>query len=231
MKMKKKYFIVMDTETTGSTAFPIAYNWGWIVCDKKGRIYKKRSFLIRELWIDNFNMVKQCFYKDKLPLYFMEVANGETKIEPLEKILEIFTKDFQKYNKPMIGAYNMAFDDRAIKNTFNFCDIPFKGLKKDKIFCIMNLAEQVLMNRPTYFLFGKKNSLFTEKGNLKTSAEACYKYLKNNNDFVEKHMALQDCEIETVILTACFKQKKKMDWEKFGPVWHKINKKYKEYFE
>lgn len=229
--MKKKYYIVMDTETTGNVNHPIAYNWGWIVTDKKGKIYEKRSFLIKELWIDNFDMVKECFYKNKLPMYFMEVANGETEIKPLRKILEIFTKDYKKYNKPMIGAYNMAFDDRAIENTFNFCDISFKGMKKDKIFCIMNLAEQTLMSRPTYFLFGKKHNLFTDKGNLKTSAEACYRYLANDNDFIEVHMALQDCEIEAVILTACLKQKKKMDWKKFGPVWQKVNKKYKKYFE
>jgi hypothetical protein len=41
-------------------------------------------------------------------------------------------------------------------------------------------------------------------------AENVYRFIINNTDFIESHTALEDAEIETVILAYCYKQKKKM---------------------
>lgn len=67
------------------------------------------------------------------------------------------------------------------------------------------------MARATYIKFAKTNGLQSEKGNLQTSAEACYKYLKNKLDFVEEHTGLEDVKIEVEIMAKCFATHKKLD--------------------
>lgn len=225
----KKYYMVLDTETAGTVQYPIAYNIGWMVCDKKGNELETRSFLIKELWIDRKHLVEECFYKNKLPEYKKQLKKGEISILPLKDIMSLMDKDIEKYHCK-IGAYNMAFDKRAMTNVLNICNLPNRHFKNEKnLFCIMNLAEQVLMNRPTYFQFCEKYGLFTEKGNLKTSAESCYKYIAYNPYFIESHMAFEDVRIEKDIFIHILRQKKKMNWTKFGSVWAKVKKAYKEY--
>ena len=42
----------------------------------------------------------------------------------------------------------------------------------------------------------------TDSGNLRMSAEICYRYISGNNDFVEQHTAFADASIEAEILFA-----------------------------
>lgn len=227
--MNRKYYMIMDTETAGTTQYPIAYNIGWIVTDKKGNEYETRSFLIKELWVDRKQLVEECFYKSKLPEYKRQLKKGEISILPLKDIMSLIDRDMEKYGC-QIGAYNMSFDKRAMTNVLDICHLRNKYFEDEKkLFCIMNLAEQTLMKRATYFHFCEKYNLFTDKGNLLTGAESCYKYVTYNPYFVEKHMALEDVRIEKDIFIHVLRQKKKMGWKKFGPVWGKVKKAYKEY--
>ena len=66
------------------------------------------------------------------------------------------------------------------------------------------------MNKATYIKFALKNGLESPAGNIQTSAESCYKFLKNQIDFVESHTGLEDVKIEVEILAQCYKEHKKM---------------------
>ena len=54
-----------------------------------------------------------------------------------------------------------------------------------------------------YKAFCEANNLYTESGNYSTTAEAVYRYITSNTEFVEEHTALADSEIECDILKWC----------------------------
>jgi hypothetical protein len=90
------------------------------------------------------------------------------------------------------------------------------------------MACQTVLNRTTYIKFALQNGLVSEKNNIQTSAECCYKYLTNYTDFVESHTGLEDVEIEVEIMAKCFATHKKMDKSINTACWRLPQKKRKE---
>jgi hypothetical protein len=90
------------------------------------------------------------------------------------------------------------------------------------------MACQVVMNKATYIKFALKNGLESPAGNIQTSAESCYKFLKNQIDFVESHTGLEDVKIEVEILAQCYKEHKKMTTEISPSCWRIPQRKRKE---
>ena len=136
------------------------------------------------------------------------------------------------YKTNMVGAYNMGFDQRALNNTIRYCTksklrwfFPFGT----EYFCIWHMACQVIMNSVKYIKFATQNGLESEKGNLQTSAEACYRFLTNSIDFIESHTGLEDVEIEVQIMAECYKKHKKMNKEINSSCWRIPQKRRKEW--
>lgn len=49
--MKKHYYMTLDTETCNGFANPLVYDIGFTIHDRKGNIYEKFSFVVRNfLW-------------------------------------------------------------------------------------------------------------------------------------------------------------------------------------
>lgn len=76
-----------------------------------------------------------------------------------------------------------------------------------------------------YFNFIEKNNYLTEKGNPISKAEIVYRYLFDENNFIEEHTALEDSKIELSILLKAFKTKKKLVWDCHQP-WRILKEKY-----
>ena len=225
-----KKFIVLDTETTGSVGRPLPYDFGWVVVDKYGRIYESYSFVIYEIYCKEKELMSSAYYADKLPMYEKEIKEGKRKIVSIWTARRIFIDCMKRNKVTSVYAYNMGFDRRALNNDVKFVSSWMKWFfPKDTDFkCIWHMACSSLLNRPSYFKFAEKNNLFTPKGNLQTSAEACYKYITKNPDFVESHTGLEDTLIEKEILAYCFRQHKKFDDSVNSACWRKVQKKRKE---
>ena len=79
---RKKYLMVLDVETTNNIMEKntpndgLVYDIGFVICDKKGNIYAKRSFAIKEIF-DWKELMSTAYYKNKLPKYFERLANGK----------------------------------------------------------------------------------------------------------------------------------------------------------
>lgn len=206
----KKFFIVLDTETTGDIPSQIAYDIGWVVCDREGHIYERQHFLVREVFA-NLPMMATAYYADKFVGYLDRLSDGEITALPFGEILRQFDKTREKYNNPTLAAYNLNFDLRAMSNT---CQWLFdnKNWYKGEMeqLCIMCAACDVLYGKK-YIKVCRENGWETEKGNIKTSAECGYRYISGNYDFEEEHRGADDCEIEAQILAAIFKLHKKFD--------------------
>ena len=66
------YIMVLDVETTnnnmekGAKNDGLVYDIGFVVCDKQGNIYCKRSFAIKEIF-DWTELMSTAYYYRKLP--------------------------------------------------------------------------------------------------------------------------------------------------------------------
>ena len=72
---RKKYVMVLDVETTNNQIEVknapndgLVYDIGFVVADKKGNVYIKRSFAIKEIF-DWTDLMNTAYYKNKLPSY------------------------------------------------------------------------------------------------------------------------------------------------------------------
>lgn len=210
---RKKYYLVLDVETAGGLDNPLIYDLGFAICDKKGNIYEKRSFVIKEIF-DNKRLMNTAYYKEKVPKYVKDLENGiREKVSFLEAREELI-RVMGKYGSNTICAYNLAFDRRALTSTTErlfgtgkkFLPIQFKGIEQ---LCIWSFACEVIYTRPSFWKVAEEQKWFTENGNMKTSAEIGHRYLSRNYQFEESHTGLEDVEIEISILAKCFQQHKK----------------------
>ena len=228
---RKQYFIVLDTETCNTIEQPLPYDIGWVVCDRYGKIYKERSFVIAETFLDMKDVMQSAYYAEKIPQYWDDIKSGKRQILGMWKIRKQLLSDMREYKTNQVGAYNMAFDKRALNNLIRYVS---KSWKRwffpfgTEYFCIWNMASQVLMNRTSYVKFCLNNGYVSEADNILTNAEKCYQYVTNKIDFKESHTGLEDVKIEVAIMAQCYRQHKKMD-KKINPsCWRLPQKKRKE---
>lgn len=228
---KSEKFLVLDTETCNTIEQPLPYDIGWAICDRKGNIYETRSFIIAETFLDMKDVMSSAYYAKKIPMYWDDIKSGKRTIKTMWNIRKILIDDMKTYDIKKVGAYNMGFDKRALNNLMRYVSkswcrwfFPFGT----EYFCIWNLACQVLLNRTSYIKFAEKNGLVSDKNNLLTSAEACYRYITNEINFKEEHTGLEDVLIEVKILAECYRQHRKMSGVINSACWQLPQQKRKE---
>jgi len=231
MARKKEYFLVVDTETANSIEQPLPYDIGYAICDRYGHIVLKRSFVVAETFLDYPDMMKSAYFAEKIPHYWEDIKNGSRVMKSVFNIRKQMKADMKQYRVKKVGAYNMAFDKRALNNLIRYFSkslirwwFPFGT----EFFCIWHMACQVVLNSTSYIKFALQNGLVSEANNIQTSAEACYKFLTNSPDFVESHTGLEDVEIEVAIMAKCYATHKKMDKSINYSCWRIPQRKRKE---
>lgn len=224
-------FIVLDTETAGAINYPLPYDLGYKVMNRKGEVLVIRSFVIYEIFVGQKEMMQSAYYADKIPSYEVELKNGDRKMVRLYTARKQILEDMENFKTNVVYAYNMNFDKRALNN-----DQKFITENKYKYFfpygtefrCIWNMACQVLLARPSYIKTALAHGWVSEKGNILTNAECTYRYITRNYDFQEVHKGLDDVNIEAEILLKCFAQHRKMDSKPYSACWRLVQKKREE---
>lgn len=228
---KKELLLVIDTETANTINQPLCYDIGYAICDRQGKIYLERSFVVAEIFLDNKDLMTSAYYAEKLPQYWEDIKNGTRTLKSIFNIRKQIHEDMKKYNIKKVGAYNMGFDKRALNNTIRYCSqsrfrwfFPFGTT----YFCIWNMACQVVLNQVSYIKFALQNDFVSASDNVQTSAECCYRFLKKQIDFIESHTGLEDVRIEIEILAKCYAMHKKMNIEISPSCWRIPQKVRKE---
>ena len=218
----KKNIIVLDTETAGTFGKPFVYDFGFVVADLYGNILYKFSTVIAETFLDK-KLMDTAYYSEKIPNYNRDIRNGKRACMSFETAKQIFKMAIEKWHIKEVFAYNVNFDIRALNNTSTV--LTGQKFFNDGLMLrdIWSMASCALMSTRKYFDFAMSHSLVTEKGNLKTSAEACFQFLTDNAQFIEDHTALEDVEIEYEILLACKRKKKKLV-DNLPQPWRVVNK-------
>lgn len=210
---KRKYYLVLDTETANSIDDPLVFDIGYQVADKKGRVYDEGSFLIRDIFVVEKLLMKKSYYSHKIPTYWNDQKKGIHKIVTWNTARKKLNEIVEKYDIDSIMAYNVRFDYRSIHKTQRFLTNSrwrFFFNRKMKWYCIWQMAKDTVCKQKGYQQFAQENNLFTPTGKIKTSAEVVYQYFLMNPKYKEEHTGLEDVKIETTIMAWCFRQKKKM---------------------
>lgn len=231
MSRKKEMYLVIDTETANTIEQPLPYDIGYAICDRYGNIVVERSFVVAEIFLDYKEMMKSAYFAEKIPHYWEDIKNGTREIKSIFNIRKQIKADMKKWNVKKVGAYNMGFDKRALNNVIRYCSkslirwfFPFGT----EYFCIWHMACQVVLNSTSYIKFALQNGFVSEKDNILTSAEVCYRFLTKQVDFIESHTGLEDVHIEVEIMAKCFSTHKKMDKKINSACWRLPQKKRKE---
>jgi hypothetical protein len=230
MEMKKEWIIVVDTETANTLDQPIPYDIGYAVCDRKGNVVLTRSFVVEEIFYSN--LFNTAHYAKKRSTYIDGIADGSRTIAKAEEIRNTVHADMTAYNVTKVFAYNALFDKKSLNNGIRYTTdsaIRWFFPYGTEFHCIWNFACSTIMNTPTYIRYALDNGFVSEKGNVFTNAECAYRFISQDENFVEDHTGLEDVMVEIAILTKCFSKHKKRETEPNPACWQKVQKVRKEY--
>ena len=221
MDKRIAYRIVLDTETcpvdkdlkevVASNMW--TYDCGWAVVDKRGNVYRKRSFVNADIFLEEKELMKSAYYAKKIPMYWEDIKSGKRILTSFYNIRKTLLADIEEFGVKEIYAHNMRFDYGTLTTTQRWLTKSKYRyfFPKDIVICdTLKMARDVIAPMPSYKRFCEKNGFLTKKGQVKTSAEVLYRFITKNIDFVESHTGLEDVMIEKEILAYCYKQHKKM---------------------
>lgn len=219
------YYLALDTETTNGLDQPFVYDIGGAVVDKQGRIYERFSFVIRDVFVYERELMRTAYYADKIPEYAADIREGKREMVNFMFARRFILNLMEKYNIHDVAAYNAHFDRNALNTTIRW-------LTKSKVrfffpcgtdfVCIWNMACQTICQRITYRRFCEEHQFFSGNGhgtdkkahNISTSAENVFRYLILNPEYQEEHKGLDDVLIETEIMKRCFSSHMAMPYGK-----------------
>ena len=218
------YIIVMDTETCNTITTPegkldmssaFVYDIGWQVTDKRGRLYEQKSYIVKDIFEGEPELMKTAYYADKIPQYLKEIAEGKRKVATYYEIRKDFLDTMARYDTMTVAAHNMRFDSNSTaqtqrwltKSKFRFF-FPYGVVLWDT----MKMANDVIATTPSYQKFCLDNGFVTKhkKPRARVTAEILYRYITGKLDFVEEHKGLEDVDIERQIMAYCFSKHKPM---------------------
>ena len=222
MDKRINYKIVLDCETapcdrTLEEVTPInmlVYDLGWVVTDKRGRVYKTRSFVNADIFLDEKELMQSAYYAKKIPEYWKDIKNGKRTLTSFYNIRKILLEDIAEYNVTQLFAHNMRFDYGALTNTQRWLTkskYRYFFPKNVEICDTLKMARQVVASTPTYKKFCQDNGYLTKNNQVRLTAEILYRYITRDEDFEEEHKGLDDCLIEKEILAYCYRKHKKME--------------------
>ena len=211
--MAKKYFLIVDTETTQDG---LVADFGAVVCDKLGNVVASCAILVRETFL---NPEEHALFhtKDASPLwgkanlpkryakYNAMIENGSRMLASVSAVNRWLAKANAQY-KPVLTAYNLAFDQGKMTNT---------GIDHTifvKRFCLWHAAANRWGHSKAYRQMVLDTLAFnppTDKGNMsyQTNAEIMARFVFDNPSLPnEPHTAYEDAlEYELPILVALVK--------------------------
>lgn len=135
---RKKYYLILDCETATlpyasnfeetqkkniAIAKPLIYDIGWQVIDRNGNIYKRKSFIISEIFSVP-QVFNTAYYAHKRPIYLERLKKGETILTDWNTAIAELLEDMQYVES--VGAYNSMFDFKKA--------IPFTELYIQKLY-------------------------------------------------------------------------------------------------
>ncbi len=221
MDRRISYKIVIDTETcpldkTLKTVDPYnmwAYDIGWAVVDKRGKVYKSQSFVNADIFLQEKDLMNSAYYADKIPKYWEQIKAGQRQLKSFYNIRKAFLEDIAEFEVTQVFAHNMRFDVGTLNNTQRWLtksQYRYFFPRGVEICDILKMARDVIVPMKTYKKFCIENGYVDRYNRPRATAEILYRFISRNTDFIESHTGLEDVLIEKEIMAFCYRQHKKM---------------------
>jgi len=210
----KKYLMFIDTETIGTLNVKesvLPFEIGMKVYDTETKkVIKEKSYIVRKFFNNKYIMLST-FSATKYPNYFEKLDTDKRyKTYSVNEISQDIEKIKNRYNIDIMVAHNGNFDKTAMERLFEDfgVDNPFENVD---LLDTMEMSKVITYSKDyvDYCIANKdrlnaiKESCFiTNSGRVRTTAQAIYCYLSNNNQFEEAHTGLEDIDIEIEIFKA-----------------------------
>ena len=205
--LTNRYILILDVETANDTTDALVYDIGWRIIDIYGTVYAEGSFVIRDIFVYEHELMKTAYYSDKIPEYIADLQAGNRKMIDFLQARNYILAIMKQYDCHTVAAYNANFDRNALNTTLRF-------LTKSKsryffpydtqFICIWNMACNSICQRGDYRTFAETNRHYSNHGkNYRATAETVYSFLINNPAFREEHKGLDDVKIECEIFLKC----------------------------
>ena len=236
--MKEKRFLVCDTESTGLGNKAFVFDFGYVISNRKGKIFCERNFLISEVLTNPRIMLGALFNNEwrammggKLFSYYVPALNDSTlALTQWRDALQVMREDINTFGVDVFCAYNLPFDLGAMQKTHNMVtekNLDFSRLQK---LCLWEFACITVLRSRLYHDVAheqcKENGWITDAGNVRTTAEKTFAFLSGDYDFIESHTALHDAQIETEILHRLLARKSAIPYNVLqGFSWRKAQKR------
>lgn len=210
---RRNYYLTIDTETANTLEDPMMYDLGGCIHDKSGRVYETFSFIIYDVFCADRELFNTAYYAEKRPMYEEQIAAGQRKIVSIYTARRHVRNLCAKYNIKAIIAHNARFDYRATNYTLRYVTksasryfLPY-GVP---VWDTLKMAQDTICKQTSYIRFCQKNGYCQKNGKVRATAEILYRYITQNNDFIEDHTGLEDVLIEKEIFAKCMRQHKSM---------------------
>ena len=207
------YYLMLDTETCNSIDDPLCYDIGFAIVDEKGKIYEKFSYIVKEIFLYEKELMKNAYFAEKIPQYFKEIWGGSRKVASLYEIKRKVWDCMIKYDTVYVVAHNMRFDYNSTNKTQRYLTkskyryfFPY-GIE---IWDTLKMANDILGKMPTYKKWCQVNGYTYGKDRCRMTAEIIYRFISGKENLEESHTGLEDVLIEKEILAYCYRQHKKM---------------------
>lgn len=199
---------VTDVETANDTKDALTYDVSCrFINPAKETVIDERAYVIRDVFVNEHDLMKQAYYASKMPEYSEDIRAGKRHMIDFMDMRQDFLELMKKYNCHIVAAYNAAFDTNALNTTLRY-------LTKSKyrwffpygtqFVCIWNMACNTICQTSNYKSFAELNRYYSNHGkNYRATAETVYAYLTQNPNFNEEHKGMEDVRIECEIMKEC----------------------------
>lgn len=200
---------LLDVETANDTKDALTYDVSCRFLNTRGKIFDERAFVVRDVFVDEHELMKQAYYASKMPEYSEDIRAGKRQmINFLDMRFEIL-KLMKEYDCHTVAAYNCSFDKNALNTTLRYLTkskyrwfFPYDT----KFVCIWNMACNTICQTSEYKSFAELNRYYSNHGkNYRATAETVYAFLSQNPNFNEEHKGMEDVRIEHEIMNECLK--------------------------
>ena len=210
--IRKKLFLMVDTETFGGFDAPVCYDIGFAVVDKTGKVYAQYSFVVRDTFIGMAEQAATAYYADKFPQYHEDIRNGKRKCLPFYLIRHIANTLLSKYGISNVVAHNAKFDCTSLNNTARLLGYSSFFNTHVEWWDTLQMVADTIAQQKFYKEFCEKNGYMTRHKipRPQMKAEVVYRFISGDNNFIESHTGLEDVLIEKEIFARCIRSHKKM---------------------
>ena len=218
-----RYFLMLDTETCNTLSIngkldmsnALTYDIGIAICDKRGKIYLTKSYIVKEIFFGMKDLMQSAYYANKIPQYLKDIEEGKREVKSWYEIRKEILEICEWFDIDTVVSHNARFDNNTLKVTQRYNTyskyrfyLPFNF----KYYDTLKMAKDTICKQKSYIKFCEENGYMTKHKipQPRATAEILYRYITGNNEFVEAHTGLEDCLIEAKILAHCYRQHKKM---------------------